>query len=89
MESVCQQNGTWTSVELSCVRDPAIPDPVGALDPKTRLGDGASGVYLIAGGPGGGGGGRAEGWTMLAVSVVVAVILGTAVAFLILLVRRW
>ena len=96
IESRCLQNGTWTKVELNCVRDPAVPDAAVASSGSGHghRGDGGdggtAGGFLIGGNGGGVGGvGGRDGWTMLAVSVVVAVILGTAVAFLILFVRRW
>ncbi len=44
----------------------------------------SGGVGGVGGGVGGG-----DGWTMMLVAVVVAVILGTAVASLILVVRKW
>ncbi len=88
---MCLQNGTWTPVTLMCVRDPSVPDPVGSFGGSAGAGIGLSGERMSAGvlvGPNGVVTTK-DGWTMLMVSVVVAVILGTAVAFLILFVRRW
>lgn len=84
MESTCLQNGTWTRVELNCVRDPNVPDAVG-LHPGED-GGGAGGLLV---GPDGRVIAMRDGWTMIGISVVVAVILGTAVAFFILFVRKW
>ena len=91
IESHCLQNGTWTRVQLNCVRDPSVPDVLGNLGVhrggNSAGGTAADGGFLV--GPGSGLGANKDGWTMMAISVVVAVILGTAVAFLILFVKRW
>lgn len=82
-ESLCLQNGTWTRVEMRCVRDPSVPS--GGLKEN-----------LMEGGAGGGGGGylvggqaRYDSGTMMLIAVVAAVITGTAVAFFIIFVRKW
>ena len=95
MESHCLQNGTWTPVKLTCTRDPNISDEELYMSSAGKfggIGHNGNGGYLV--GPGGqripiGLNPHRDGWTMIAISVVVAVILGTAVAFFILFVRRW
>lgn len=85
-------------MELNCIRDAAVADGLGGpgLNGGRRDADGGFLVgghlghpYQNGGGVGGMGGGRFGSGTMMVIAIVAAVITGTAVAFLIIFVRKW
>jgi hypothetical protein len=87
LSSYCQQNGTWTVVDMACVVDPDSSVAASGDGRRYGGGPGVDGGFLV--GPNGVNGAKYGTGTVLTIAVAAALISGTAVAFLIMVIRKW